>query len=139
MDLKEIEKLIQQFQNRTLPKEVWTHEAHLIVALWFVKKYPKSEATCLIRAGIISYNVAVGTPNTATSGYHETITLFWIWLIGEYISNHPTLDIEVLVSSFLQSKYAQKDIFFKYYSKELLFSVEARANWLKPDLRSLVL
>ncbi len=137
MTLEKITHLIEQFQNRTLPKEAWTHEAHLIVALWFVKNYTKSEAICLIRAGIISYNVAVGTPNTPSQGYHETITLFWIWLIGAFISKHSNLEIEELVERFLGSKYAHRDIFFEYYTKKLLFSVTARANWVGADLREL--
>jgi len=139
MRLKEIKHLVQQFQNRTLPKEDWTHEAHLIMALWFVKNHTVSEATCLIRAGIISYNVAVGTPNTSTKGYHETITLFWIWLIDAFIKQNKELEMAELVERFLGSKYAQKDIFFAYYTKELLFSVEARANWIVPDLKALLL
>ena len=137
MTLEEIKYLIQQFKNRTLPKEDWTHEAHLIVALWFVKNHTISAATCLIRAGIISYNVAVGTPNTATRGYHETITLFWIWLVDEFISKHPALEMDQLVATFLQSKYAHQATLFEYYTKELLFSVEARANWVAPDLKKL--
>ena len=139
MDTEKIRHLIQQFQNRTLPKEDWTHEAHLIVAIWFVKNYTLAEATCYIRAGIIAYNVAVDTPNTSTSGYHETITLFWIRLIEIYIQQHQHLEIEALTDQFLASKYAQKNIFFEYYTKNLLFSTEARGIWHMPDLRPISL
>lgn len=134
----EIYSLVQQFEKCTLPKEEWTHEAHLIVALYYVKNHTKSAATCLIRAGIIAYNVASDTPNTPTRGYHETITLFWIWLIGKFINQNKNLKIEGLVKVFLASKYAQKDTFFEYYSANLLFSVEARANWTPPDLSPLM-
>jgi hypothetical protein len=34
-----------------------------------------------IRRGIIAYNAAVGTPNSDTRGYHETITAFYVWAI----------------------------------------------------------
>lgn len=134
MQIEKIETLVQQFQNSTLPKEAWTHEAHLIVAIWHLNKYAKAESTCLLRAGIIHYNAAVGTKNTPTGGYHETITLFWIWLINEYIENNKGLKTNELVIGFLESTYAKKDVFLKYYSKELLFSVDARANWKEPDL-----
>jgi hypothetical protein len=132
-----IKKLIQQFESRTLAIEAWTHEAHLIVAIWYLKNHTKAEATCYLRSGIISYNVAVGTINSPNSGYHESITLFWIHLIDAYIKAHKSLTISELTSEFLDSKYASKTIFFEYYSKDLLFSTEARANWVAPDLKPL--
>lgn len=87
MQIEKIKALVTQFQDRTLPKEAWTHEAHLIVALWYVQNYSKAEATCLLRAGIINYNVSVGTVNTPTGGYHETITLFWIGVIYDFLKS----------------------------------------------------
>jgi len=139
MRIEKIEELVTQFKDRTLPKEKWTHEVHLIVALWHIKYYLKAEATCLLRAGIINYNAAVGTANTATGGYHETITLFWIWLIGAFVEKHKGLKMNELVNEFLASAYANRDVFYAYYSKEVLFSVEARANWVAPDLQQLSL
>jgi len=137
MQVEKIETLVQQFQNRTLPKKAWTHEAHLAVAIWHLNRYAKAEATCLLRAGIINYNIAAGTENTATGGYHETITLFWIWIIYSFLIENKGLKINELISLFLASEYARKEILFKYYTKELLFSVEARANWVMPDLKVL--
>jgi len=133
MKVRAIKELLFQFENRTLPIEKWTHEAHLIIALCYIKKYKKEEAICYLRSGIISYNVAVGTKNTPTSGYHETITLFWVELISTFIQKHQQLKLEELIEVFLASKYASKTIFLEYYTKEKLFSVAARANWLAPN------
>ena len=135
--MEEIESTLQQFRDPRLPKEAWTHQAHLVVAQWHIRHYSKAEATCLLRAGIINYNVAIGTKNTASSGYHETITLFWIWLISAYVDKYKYLKINELVSKFLASTYAERDVFFKFYSKKVLFSVDARANWVEPDLQPL--
>jgi hypothetical protein len=84
----EIEALINGFTSQTLPLIAWTHEAHLTVALWFLYHYSQAEATCLIRSGIIVYNKASGGENTPQKGYHETITLFWIKIIGNYLQNN---------------------------------------------------
>lgn len=130
-----IKEIIFQFNNLTLPKSKWTHEAHLIVAIWFLKHYEKAEATYYLRSGIINYNLKTGTKNTPTSGYHETITIFWIELIDWFIKQHKNSEIEALIFIFLKSKYASKTIFLEYYSKELLFSTIARANWIAPDLK----
>ncbi|MFK7980207.1 MAG: hypothetical protein AB8G86_09525 [Saprospiraceae bacterium] len=65
--------------------------------------------------------------------------MFWIWLVDAFIQQNEDLEMEELVNHFLVSEYAQKDIFFKYYTKELLFSVATRGNWVAPDLRGLLL
>lgn len=130
----EILDLVEGFRNRTLPAEKWTHEAHLTTALWFLVNYSKEEATCYLRSGIITYNVATGGENTPVGGYHETITLFWITIIDRFVSNHPDLNLPELCHAFLRSTQASKELPMKYYSRELLFSTGARARWVAPDL-----
>ena len=65
------------FSDRILDKSLWTHEAHITTAIWYLMKYEKEDALCRLRSGIISYNLAVGGENTGMGGYHETITVFW--------------------------------------------------------------
>ena len=63
-----------KFLDRSLPKPEWTHAAHFAVTLWLMRHRPdirlENEMPDMIRA----FNEATGTPNTDTSGYHETIT-----------------------------------------------------------------
>ncbi|MBT28282.1 MAG: hypothetical protein CMO01_01385 [Thalassobius sp.] len=127
--------LIQAFENQTLPLDAWTHEAHLSVAFYYLKKHSPEESLILLRSGIISYNNSVGTVNSFNSGYHETLTIFWIWTIANYINLHPEHKIE----EFLVSKFAIKEFPFQFYSHEKLFSIEARAKWVEPDIRNLSL
>lgn len=129
--------LAQGFINKTLPVADWTHEAHLLVALWHLKEYPKAEATCYLRSRIISYNEVVGTENGPRSGYHETLTLFWIWVIAEYLKRHEE-ELTELINLFINSKYADRRLPFQFYTKVKLISVEARASWLVPDKQALV-
>jgi hypothetical protein len=132
-----VTQLIEQFQARTLPIHEWTHEAHLTVAFWHLWQYPKMEALCYLRSGIIAYNVAVGTPNTPSSGYHETITQFWVALISRFLkenrkkSKQENKTFEAILQEFLQSEYAKKEIVLAYYSREKLNSVTARARYLR--------
>jgi len=70
---EEIEILAGAFNSKTLPKDRWTHAAHLTIAVWYLKKYLFHEALNLVRKGITEYNVAVGTQNTTTGGYHDII------------------------------------------------------------------
>ena len=117
--VEEIKSLIEQFQTQTLPVSLWTHEAHLSVALWHLWHYSKAEALCYLRAGIITYNVAVDTPNTPTRGYHETLTVFWIEILSQFLSEFGR-DKSLLetTNALLESTMAEKSYPFQFYERE---------------------
>ncbi len=129
--------LITRFRERTLPIEEWTHHAHLLVALWHVREYGALASVCLLRGLIISYNTIVGTPNTTERGYHETLTLFWIAIIDQWLNKRATTeeeshDLLTVCNDFLTSKHATRELPLQYYKREDLFSIHARALWLVP-------
>lgn len=134
---EQILKLVDGFKNKNIPKDKWTHEAHLTVGIWFLKNHGRYEATCLLRSGIVELNVALGGKNTEADGYHETITLLWIWLLDKYLKAHPGKSLIELCNDFLNTEYADRNVLLKYYSKEVLFSTKARAIWVEPDRRLL--
>ena len=67
-------------------KAEWTHHAHLRVGLWHLLHYPPGEALDRLRDGIRLYNLATGGANTDTSGYHESITRFYVWVIARFLA-----------------------------------------------------
>lgn len=133
---EEIEELVQAFILKKLPIEKWTHQAHLTVAIWHLLNHTKEEAIYLLRCRIITYNESVGTINSTKGGYHETITLFWIWVIDIFLKRNQGNILE-LTHNFLKSKYADKNLLLKFYSKQYLFSIQSRACWNEPDLMEL--
>lgn len=130
----DIEDLVRQFISHSLPVEEWNHHAHILVAFWFNMKYDYSVAVRLVSACIKSYNLSVGTINSDNSGYHETLTIFWMGITRFYMIQHPVSSIADLINEFLGSKYAMKEFPFEYYSREYLFSVKARKEWVDGDL-----
>lgn len=70
----ELEILARKFAECSLPKEDWTHAAHLSVGLWHVEKYGAEEALRRLRIGIRKLNQSYGGANSSTSGYHESIS-----------------------------------------------------------------
>lgn len=134
----QIQHLIEGFESRTLPKEQWTHQAHLVMAVWYLSKLDVPEATDFIRTGIKGYNAAVGGENTDTSGYHETITLFYIWFVKQFLTKSNSENSLLENTNNFCTQYGDKNLPFAYYSKELLMSVEARRNWVEPDLQPLL-
>lgn len=135
--MQSIHDLVQQFENETLPKEQWTHEAHLSVGCFYVYAYGKDEALNKIRVNIKKYNVATGGQNTETSGYHETITVFWIWNIHEFVKKQSTdKSIEQIIGQFISSVYSDKNYPLEFYTKEHLLSTAARLNFAVPDIKA---
>ena len=59
-------RLVSQFESCTLPKEEWTHQAHLTVGLWYASRLPYQEALVAVREGILRLNAAHGVPTTPT-------------------------------------------------------------------------
>ncbi len=129
----ELISLIQGFQACTLTHDEWNHRAHLAVASCYVHD-SRQQALDLIRAGIKRLNMSQGVVDTPTSGYHETITRFWVAMISELA--HASSPRLVLVNLALE-KFADKHFVLGYYSRERIMSAEARAGWVEPDLQPL--
>ncbi len=134
----EIERLIIAFEACTLPKPKWTHQAHLMVALWYNLHYNRDAALNIVRTAIQRYNAATGTLQTPTGGYHETMTVFWMWAVRAYLAGaSKAASIVELANGLLQSQYAERKFPFEYYTGERLFSWEARTGWLEPDIKTM--
>ena len=135
--LGEIDSLVRGFESCTLPREEWTHRAHLTVALWYLLHHDKEEATELIRNGLKRFNEAKGIITTARSGYHETITLFYIHIVSKHLrESRAEISIVNLMNNLIE-RYGEKSLPLEYYNKERWMSWDARAGWLEPDLKRL--
>jgi hypothetical protein len=137
---EELEALVSGFEDCSLPKPRWTHRAHLAVGLLYCDRMPAPVALALLRERIRRYNVASGGENTSTAGYHETITRFYIYIVRRFIAEEREQDEEGTLAeraNRLFQRYGARDLPGRYYSEARLFSVEARASWVEPDLRPL--
>ncbi len=133
----EIESLIAAFENCTLPRDEWNHHAHLTVALWYLTRYSEAEATNCIRDRIQHYNKVSGIQTSNDSGYHETITIFWIRIIGRYLPIARQDFSIVDIANECIKNYGDKSFPLQYYSRDRLMSWQARISWLEPDLKPL--
>ena len=132
----EVESFIMDFEGCRLPQERWTHQAHLVAGFWYLSRYGMPEALNTVRDRIRRHNEAVGTPNTDTSGHHESITRLYLAAIAAHIDQTKELPFERSLAALLASPLARSDWPLKFYSPQLLFSVRARRGWVEPDLRS---
>lgn len=122
-------QIYDRFRDRTLPKSEWTHEAHLRVCWASLSRLSTTDTIDALRDGIRAYNEATGVENTPTAGYHETLTLYYVRAVAAL--DAPTID-EVIVAPQVTTTAP-----LRHWSRDLLFSREARAEWTEPDLAPL--
>jgi SAM-dependent methyltransferase len=134
-----IEALVADFLALRLSRERWTHQAHLAVGLWHLRRHGEQQALELLRARIRAHNGAIGVVNDADNGYHETLTRFWLRLLAAHEAAHPQVTPAGSLALLLRSPLAAAEASLRYYSAARLFSPEARAGWLEPDLAPLPL
>lgn len=135
----DLESLITRFRAQTLPKPEWTHQAHLAVGLWHVRHEGADAALSALRTGIRRLNDAHGTANTDSSGYHETITRAYVELVAAFLATQPPdASPADLAQALLRGPLARRDVLLDHYSKDVLFSVAARREWVPPDVRPFI-
>src|SRR5258708_6694296 len=114
MDEASLDELVRGFENRTWPGKEWKHQHHVMLAASYV--LDGEDALERLRAGIPRYNVSQGGENTPDSGYHETLTVFWYWLIRGFIEELPAgLSRAEIVQRAVEEYAPQRDVFRRYY------------------------
>ena len=120
---------------RTLPRPLWTHEAHFAATLWLIRNRPDIDLDAQLRDIIWRYNESVGGENTDSAGYHHSLTMFNLALLRRFSQAHADeKDMLVLVNLALSRPFTRRDYPQHHYSDALLWSVAARRGWCAPDL-----
>jgi len=137
-DDAEIERVARGLLDRTLPKAEWTHAAHFAATLWLMRHRADLDLPAALPGIIRSYNEAAGGRNTDSEGYHETITQASIRAARAFLAarsdNEP---LHATVAALMASPLGRPNWILAHWSRERLFSVEARRGWVEPDLQAL--
>jgi hypothetical protein len=125
-------RFLERFEQCTLPESAWTHLAHVRAAWTSFRLYPAADAIGRIRRGIRRYNTDVlGRPGM----YHETVTVAFSRLVADRMRSGETWDAFVLrIADLLDGN---SPVLLGYYSRERLFSADARERFVEPDLAKL--
>ena len=131
----EIEHLGEGLLARTLAREEWTHEAHLAATTYLLLKRPDIDLDKELPSIIRSFNESVGGVNSDTEGYHETITRAFLHGVRLFLAEaDPDEPLHELVNELLLSPMGRRDWPLRFYSRERLFSVAARRDFVAPDV-----
>jgi hypothetical protein len=127
--------LWQAFSESSLTHAEWTHEAHVRTAFLHAQQHSLDEAHLRLRAGIIRLNERHGLLETSSRGYFETLTRVWLVLVADARARTPASNSRELLERC--PELCDRTLPLRYYSRELLGSVRARAIFVAPDLAPL--
>ena len=120
-----------------LPREAWTHEAHLGACLWLLTERRDIDVDAEIAGVIRRFNESVGGVNDDTQGYHDSITRAYVAGVRLFLAQTAETDLAERVNALLLSDMGRRDWPLRFYSRERLFSVEARRAYVEADLAAI--
>lgn len=130
---KEIAGIIGSFENATIDRDAWGHPEHMLVALHYLADHDLETATEKMRAGIFKLLTdGFGVDLTQEMPYHETMTVFWMRTVANFKASKNGASLLELANGAAAA--FDKDYPLRFYSREVLFSDEARAKLVEGDL-----
>ena len=128
------EAFARAFERGDVTPAQFDHTAHVRVAWVYLNESASSdEALARMRDAIRRFAAAAG----ASQKYHETITVFWMRLLEGVRARGAAGELADVLAA--HPELADKNLPLQYYSRDRLFSDEARVAWIEPDLLSLTL
>jgi hypothetical protein len=124
----EILTLVDRLERCLLAKEEFHHRDHLTVAVVYLYASTLETSMDRMRSSLKRFAAHHGV----TGLYHETLTRFWLQQIEKRLDRSQCLEQSVRK---VREQLNDKNLAFKYYSRERIESKEARETWLQPDLR----
>lgn len=143
-------ELWSAFHARTLPATAWTHDAHLRIAYLYMRRYDIDEAHLLFRINLIRLNAVHEVPESKSRGYHDTLSRAWLMVTADAIARDgvplaagdsaaPAAGTESLAFLARHPEFQDRKLMLRFYTRERINSVQARARWMEPDLGPIAL
>jgi hypothetical protein len=122
----------QAFLRGSLPPGQFHHRDHLRLAWLLVRRLGAEAAGGVVASGIQRFAAHHGQ----ASKYHETLTQFWVRLVGHMAQARPDIaDFETFLATFPQ--LLDTGLPYRHWQREMMGGAAARARWVEPDLLAL--
>jgi len=105
----------------------------LTVAFYYAFHHDFETALAKMRGGIFNLLNAFGVNLAKEMPYHETLTVFWMRTIFDLLESQKEKSLLETANKILEV-CGDKDLPLKYYTRDFLFSDEARQNFVEGDL-----
>ncbi len=107
------------------------HREHVELAWTYLGRYRLEQATDAMSAAVRHLASEHGMPDR----YHETITRSWVRLVDVHRRDSDAGSFDEFIAG--NSGLLDRQLLERHYSRELIASHGARAEWTEPDLRPL--
>ena len=128
---KEVFEVIDNFKNCTIERGTWGHPEHLILAYHYLSNNDFETALNKMRDGIFRLLESFEIDLTKEMPYHETMTVFWMRTLEGFIDSNKCNSVIETINEIIET--FDKNYPLRFYSKECLFSDEARIKLVHPD------
>jgi hypothetical protein len=123
------EEFLSAFEAARIANQDFHHRDHLRLAWIQVHRLGLRRASDAVAAGIRQFASHHGHGER----YHETMTRFWVRVIGMGIDCHPTFAFDDLLAA--EPHLLDKNLPYRHWSRGRMLSDDARRQWVEPDLR----
>lgn len=119
-----------EFESCQFPPARFNHRAHIRLAYVYLAEHDTDTAHRLMQQALLGFLRFHGVD---LSKYHETMTRAWIMAVRHFMESSPDSESSDV---FIETNPRMLDakIMMTHYSAEVLFSEEARARFVEPDL-----
>jgi hypothetical protein len=119
-----------EFEACRFAPEDFTHRAHVHLAYTYLAENDTDTAAALMQTALMGFLQHHGIP---ASKYHETLTRAWILAVRHFMELSPGASSG---DAFISHNPILLDsrIMLTHYSADVLFSDEARARFVEPNL-----
>ncbi|HEY0545041.1 MAG TPA: hypothetical protein VGC91_06560 [Pyrinomonadaceae bacterium] len=131
---EEVEAVVRKFEACLFSPGEFHHREHLTVALCYLLESNEQAALERLRANLFRF---LEHHHIEANVYHETITLFWLKLVGHFLEGADKGRALAELTNDLIAECGEAHLVKAHFSRQLLDSEEARAAWVEPDLQSL--
>jgi hypothetical protein len=124
-------RLRKGFERRTLRSGGFPHREHVRLTWGYLHEEPTSAVADRLCAALRDYAEHHGAPEK----FHHTLTRVWVAIVADAVRQHPDLSFEAMVAAcpWLLDKEAPA----RWYTRARLYSPDARAGFVAPDLEPL--
>lgn len=119
-----------EFETCRISAARFDHQAHIRLAYIYLAEHDHDAALTLIRSTLLGF---LRHQQIDLSKYHETMTQAWILAVRHFMEISPACGSS---DAFIECNPIMLDskIMMTHYSAEVMFSPEARARYVEPDL-----
>ncbi|MBI1730519.1 hypothetical protein HY229_06490 [Candidatus Acetothermia bacterium] len=135
---QEIYALVNEFETCQINPHHFNHHQHMTVAMGYLNDFSEEKTGQKIRQGLIRLLENHGAPEEKVRAlYNETITLFWVKLLSHVLKSLDRQEPLYAKINWAIEHYGSMEPLFKHYSRDLVFSLQAKEKWMEPDLAPL--